>query len=53
MAEVTNDMWKSAHSTETINFLYRNNVTYVVLLWGGLFLRDPRLRALIPLKSAG
>ena len=22
-----------------------------VLLWGGLYLRDPRLRALIPLRS--
>jgi L-rhamnose-H+ transport protein len=29
-------MWKQAHPTETINFLYRNNVIYVVLLWGGL-----------------
>src|SRR5205814_3161203 len=36
MAEAANKMWKSAHPTETINFLYRNNVTYVVLLWGGL-----------------
>ena len=24
-----------------------------VMLWGGLYLRDPRLRALIPLKRAG
>ena len=26
-------------------------VTVGVVLWGGLFLRDPRLRALIPLRS--
>ncbi len=26
-------------------------VAFGVLLWGGLFLRDPRIRALIPLKS--
>jgi hypothetical protein len=26
-------------------------VAFGVLLWGGLFLRDPRLRALIPLRS--
>lgn len=26
-------------------------VGFGVLLWGGLFLRDPRIRALIPLKS--
>ena len=36
MAEVANNMWKSAHPTETVNFLYRNNVIYIVLLWGGL-----------------
>ena len=36
MAETANQIWKSAHPAETINFLYRNNVTYVVLLWGGL-----------------
>jgi L-rhamnose-H+ transport protein len=36
MAEVANQVWKSAHPAENINFLYRNNVTYVVLLWGGL-----------------
>jgi hypothetical protein len=27
-------------------------VIFGVLVWGGLFLRDPRLRALIPLRSA-
>ncbi len=36
MAEKANQIWKSAHPLETTNFLYRNNVTYVVLLWGGL-----------------
>jgi L-rhamnose-H+ transport protein len=36
MAETANSLWKTAHPTETVNFLYRNNVTYVVLLWGGL-----------------
>ena len=36
MAETANQIWKAAHPTETINFLYRNNVTYIVLLWGGL-----------------
>jgi len=36
MSETANQLWKAAHPSETINFLYRNNVTYVVLLWGGL-----------------
>jgi len=36
MAETANQLWKAAHPNKTINFLYRNNVTYVVLLWGGL-----------------
>ena len=36
MADVANDAWKSAHPEETVEFLYQNNVTYVVLLWGGL-----------------
>ena len=27
-------------------------VIFGVFVWGGLFLRDPRLRALIPLRSA-
>lgn len=36
MAEVANNTWKAAHPAEAINFLYRNNVIYVVLLWGGL-----------------
>lgn len=36
MSAVANNMWKAAHPAETINFLYRNNVTYIVILWGGL-----------------
>jgi L-rhamnose-H+ transport protein len=35
MATVANDIWVSAHPGEG-EFLYRNNVIYVVLLWGGL-----------------
>jgi len=36
MADAADQMWKSAHPLETVNFLYRNNVIYIVLLWGGL-----------------
>jgi L-rhamnose-H+ transport protein len=36
MAEVANSAWKAANPGQTGNFLYRNNVTYIVLLWGGL-----------------
>jgi len=36
MAEVANNIWKVAHPAETTGFLFRNNVTFVVLLWGGL-----------------
>ena len=36
MADAANSIWKAANPTETINFLYQNNVTYVVVLWGGL-----------------
>ncbi|MFY7840027.1 MAG: L-rhamnose/proton symporter RhaT [Lacibacter sp.] len=35
MANVANDAWKAANPGEG-EFLYRNNVIYVVLLWGGL-----------------
>ena len=35
MAEVANHTWQLAHPGEG-NFLYSNNVIYVVLLWGGL-----------------
>lgn len=36
MAEAANNSWKLAHPLATNNFLFRNNVTYIVLLWGGL-----------------
>lgn len=36
MADTANQMWKLTHPLETVNFLYRNNVIYIVLLWGGL-----------------
>jgi L-rhamnose-H+ transport protein len=36
MAAAANGAWKLAHPAATTNFLYRNNVAYVVLLWGGL-----------------
>jgi len=35
MAMAANDEWKAANPGQG-EFLYRNNVTYVVLLWGGL-----------------
>jgi L-rhamnose-H+ transport protein len=35
MAEVANAAWQATHPGQG-NFLYSNNVTYVVLLWGGL-----------------
>jgi L-rhamnose-H+ transport protein len=36
MADTANHIWKEAHPLAQTNFLFRNNVTYVVLLWGGL-----------------
>ena len=36
LSDVANTQWKLAHPDEAGNFLYRNNVIYVVLLWGGL-----------------
>ncbi|HEX8462237.1 MAG TPA: L-rhamnose/proton symporter RhaT [Segetibacter sp.] len=36
MANVANDAYKAANPESTIQFLYQNNVTYVVVLWGGL-----------------
>jgi L-rhamnose-H+ transport protein len=36
MAQAANQLWKAAHPDATTQFLYQNNVTYVVLLWGGL-----------------
>ncbi|MFL5739484.1 MAG: L-rhamnose/proton symporter RhaT [Flavisolibacter sp.] len=35
MASKANDLWKAANPGEG-EFLFRNNVVYVVLLWGGL-----------------
>jgi L-rhamnose-H+ transport protein len=35
MAMVANELWKTANPNEG-EFLFRNNVIYVVLLWGGL-----------------
>jgi L-rhamnose-H+ transport protein len=35
MANVANTIWVASHPGEG-EFLYRNNVVYVVLLWGGL-----------------
>ncbi|WP_295125645.1 L-rhamnose/proton symporter RhaT [uncultured Chitinophaga sp.] len=35
MSTVANDLWTAKHPGEG-EFLYRNNVIYVVLLWGGL-----------------
>ncbi len=36
MADVADEMWKASNPSAGVNFLYRNNVIYVVLLWGGL-----------------
>ncbi|MBM3402703.1 MAG: rhamnose/proton symporter RhaT, partial [Bacteroidetes bacterium] len=36
MADAANELWKIAHPTANTEFLFQNNVTYVVLLWGGL-----------------
>ncbi len=35
LSAVANDIWKAAHPGEG-EFLYRNNVIYIVILWGGL-----------------
>ena len=35
LADIANETWKTANPGEG-EFLYRNNVIYVVLLWGGL-----------------
>jgi L-rhamnose-H+ transport protein len=37
MANAANAAWRAAnHITDSANFLYKNNVTYIVILWGGL-----------------
>jgi len=35
MANVANELWKNSHPGEG-EFLFQNNVTYIVVLWGGL-----------------
>ncbi len=35
MADTANEIWKAANPGDG-NFLYQNNVTYVIVLWGGL-----------------
>lgn len=35
MADLANEAWKTAHPGQG-EFLYQNNVTYIVILWGGL-----------------
>lgn len=35
MADTANQLWQDAHPGQG-NFLFQNNVTYVVILWGGL-----------------
>jgi len=35
MANVADSAWKALHPDQG-NFLYQNNVTYIVILWGGL-----------------
>jgi L-rhamnose-H+ transport protein len=35
MADTANAIWKSTHSGQG-EFLFQNNVTYIVILWGGL-----------------
>jgi L-rhamnose-H+ transport protein len=36
MGITANELWKAANPSETGEFLYRNNVIFVVILWGGL-----------------
>jgi L-rhamnose-H+ transport protein len=36
MAEVANNLWKSANPGAKGEFLFRNNVVYIIVLWGGL-----------------
>ncbi len=36
MAELANQLWKAANPLAEGNFLFQNNVIYVVILWGGL-----------------
>jgi L-rhamnose-H+ transport protein len=36
MGATANELWKAANPQETGEFLFRNNVIFVVILWGGL-----------------
>lgn len=36
MGNKANELWKAAHPSETGEFLFKNNVIFVVILWGGL-----------------
>jgi L-rhamnose-H+ transport protein len=36
MAATANQLWHQVHPDVSTKFLYQNNVTYIVLLWGGL-----------------
>ena len=36
MADAANTLWKEANTASNTEFLFRNNVVYVVVLWGGL-----------------
>lgn len=36
MGDVANKFWKLANPTETGEFLFKNNVIFIVILWGGL-----------------
>jgi L-rhamnose-H+ transport protein len=36
MADIANAAWHAANPSTSGNFLFQNNVTYVVVLWGGL-----------------
>jgi L-rhamnose-H+ transport protein len=36
MGDVANKIWKAANPAETGEFLFKNNVIFVVILWGGL-----------------
>jgi len=36
MGDTANNLWKAAHPLEQGEFLFKNNVIFVVILWGGL-----------------
>jgi L-rhamnose-H+ transport protein len=36
MGDIANKLWKAANPAETGEFLFKNNVIFVVILWGGL-----------------